>query len=91
MLKELKVQLDTSPVLYCDNRSAEALACNPKYHTRTNHIELDLYFIREHVAKKKLIIQNVPSSYQLADILTKPLSFDHFAYMRIKLNVFQRP
>ena len=85
------MQLDTSPILYCDNISAEAFASNPKYHTRTNHIELDLYFIREHVAKKELIIQHVPSSNQLADILTKPLSFDHFAYMKSKLNVSPRP
>ena len=91
MLKELKVQLDTSPVLYCDNKSAEALASNPKYHTRTKHIELDLHFIREHVAKKELTIQHVSISDQLADIFTKPLSLDHFAYMRSKLNVSPRP
>ncbi|KAH9782071.1 retrovirus-related pol polyprotein from transposon RE2 [Citrus sinensis] len=91
LLKELKVQLDTSPLLYCDNKSAEALASNPKYHTRTKHIELDLHFIREHVAKKEFTIQHVSSSDQLADIFTKPLSFDHFAYMRSKLNVSPRP
>ena len=62
LLKELKVQVDTSPLLYCDNKSAEALASNPKYHTRTKHIELDLHFIREHVAKKELTIQHVSSS-----------------------------
>ena len=45
LLRELKVQLDTSPLLYCDNKSAKALASNPKYHTRTKHIELDLHFI----------------------------------------------
>ncbi|KAH9778887.1 retrovirus-related pol polyprotein from transposon RE1 [Citrus sinensis] len=32
-----------------------------------------------------------PNSNQLADVLTKPLSFDHFAYMRTKLNVCPRP
>ena len=62
LLKELKVQVDTSPLLYCDNKSAEALASNLKYHTRTKHIELDLHFIREHVAKKELTIQHVSSS-----------------------------
>ncbi|KAK9207149.1 hypothetical protein WN943_017434 [Citrus x changshan-huyou] len=86
LLKELKVSLPKPPVLYCDNSSAEALASNPKYHSRTKHIELDLHFVREHIANKDLFIEHVSSSDQLADVLTKPLSFDHFAYMRTKLN-----
>ncbi|KAH9805863.1 retrovirus-related pol polyprotein from transposon RE1 [Citrus sinensis] len=91
LLKELKVSLPKPPVLYCDNSSAEALASNPKYHSRTKHIELDLHFVREHIANKDLFIEHVSSSDQLADVLTKPLSFDHFAYMRTKLNVCPRP
>ncbi|KAH9657500.1 retrovirus-related pol polyprotein from transposon RE2 [Citrus sinensis] len=88
---ELKVQLNNTPVLYCDNESAEALASNPKYHSRTKHIELDLHFVREHIVKKEFAVEHVSSSDQLADVLTKPLSFDHFAYMRAKLNVCPRP
>ncbi|KAH9648420.1 retrovirus-related pol polyprotein from transposon RE1 [Citrus sinensis] len=91
LLQELKVQLNNTPILYCDNKSAEALASNPKYHSRTKHIELDLHFVREHIAKKEFVVEHVSSSDQLADVLTKPLSFDHFAYMRAKLNVCPRP
>ncbi|KAK9217237.1 hypothetical protein WN943_005862 [Citrus x changshan-huyou] len=87
LLKELKVSLTKSPVLYCNNKSAEALASNPKYHSRTKHIELDLHFVREHIANKELRIEHVSSSDQLADVLTKPLGSDHFAYMRTKLNL----
>lgn len=90
MLQELRIQLDHSPVLYCDNQSAEALASNPKYHSRTKHIELDLHFIREHIAQKQLTVSHISSSEQVADILTKPLSFDQFAYLRTKLNVLPR-
>jgi len=85
------VSLPKSPVLYCDNKSAEALASNPKYHSRTKHIELDLHFVREHIANKELLSEHVSSSDQLADVLTKPLGSDHFAYMRTKLNVCSRP
>ena len=85
LLQELRIQPTQSPVLYCDNQSAEALTSNPKYHSRTKHIELDLHFIREHIAQKQLTISHVSSSEQLADILTKPLSFDQFAYLRTKL------
>ena len=91
LFKELKVSLLQSPVLYCDNKSAEALASNPKYHSKTKHIELDLHFIREHVSRKELQINHVPSCDQVADILTKPLAFDQFHYLRSKLNVLPRP
>ena len=91
LLKELKVSLLKLPVLYCDNKSAEALASNPKYHSHTKHIELDLHFVRDHIAKHELFIDHVLSFDQLADILTKPLAYDQFAYLRNKLNVLPRP
>ncbi|KAH9698429.1 hypothetical protein KPL71_024008 [Citrus sinensis] len=91
LFKELKVSLLQPPVLYCDNKSVEALANNPKYHSKTKHIELDLHFIREHVSKKELQISHVPSCDQVADILTKPLAFDQFHSLRSKLNVLPRP
>ncbi|KAH9786678.1 retrovirus-related pol polyprotein from transposon RE1 [Citrus sinensis] len=91
LLKELKLSLLKLPVLYCDNKSAEALASNPKYHSRTKHIELDLHFVRDHIAKHEFSIDHVPSFDQLADILTKPLAYDQFAYLRNKLNVSPKP
>ncbi|KAH9769651.1 retrovirus-related pol polyprotein from transposon RE1 [Citrus sinensis] len=91
LLQELKVPLLQTPVIYCDNKSAEALASNPKYHSRTKHIELDLHFIRDHIAQKELQISHVPSYDQVADIFTKPLAFDQFNYLRSKLNVLTRP
>ncbi|KAH9677458.1 retrovirus-related pol polyprotein from transposon RE1 [Citrus sinensis] len=91
LLKELKMSLQQTPVIHCDNKSAEALASNPKYHSTTKHIELDLHFIREHIAKKELQVSHVPSHEQVADILTKPLAYDQFNYLRSKLNVLSRP
>ena len=91
LFKELKVSLLQSPVLYCHNKSAEALASNPKYHSKTKHIELDLHSIREHVSRQELHINHVSSCDQVADILTKPLAFDQFHYLRSKLNVLPRP
>lgn len=91
LLQELHISLTNTPVLLCDNQSAEALANNPKFHSRTKHIELDLHLVREHVAQKQLFINHVSNSAQLADILTKPLSFDHFTSLCSKLNVLPRP
>lgn len=91
LLNEFKVSLLHIPVLKCDNKSAEALASNPKYHSKTKHIELDLHFIREHVARNEQQITHVSSYDQVVDILTKPLAFDQFNYLRSKLNVLPRP
>ena len=89
LLQELKVTLLQTPVIYCDNKSAEALASNPKYHSRTKHIELDLHFIRDHIAQNELQISHVPSYNQVADIFTKPLAFDQLS--KVQAQCASRP
>ena len=86
LLKELKVS-----IIHCDNKSAEALANNPKYHSGTKHIELDLHFIRDYIAQKELWINHVPSYDQVADTFTKLLVIDQLNYLKSKLNVLPRP
>ena len=45
LLSELKVS-QASPVILCDNTSTVALAHNPVHHSRTKHMELDLFFVQ---------------------------------------------
>ncbi|RVW21947.1 Retrovirus-related Pol polyprotein from transposon RE2 [Vitis vinifera] len=52
--------------------------CQSGLHSRSKHIELDLHFIREKVLRQELQICYVPSTDQLADILTKHLSISQF-------------
>lgn len=73
--------------MWCDNSSAVQLAANPVLHSRTKHIELDLYFVREQVAKGSICVNHVPSLYQRADVLTKSLSTNRFVKLRKELNV----
>ena len=63
------------PILYLDNESAIKLSHNPKYeyHKRTKHIKLKHLFVRECVSNGELLVKQVPSVRQLADMLTKPL------------------
>lgn len=91
LLQELKVSLDQVPTLHRDYKSAETLANNLKHHLHTTRIELGLHFVRELIALKQLLVDHVSSSDQLVDILTKPLSFDHFAYLPSKDNVLPKP
>ncbi|KAH9686754.1 Disease resistance protein [Citrus sinensis] len=75
LLTEIGITLSSIPIIWCDNQSAVALASNPKFHSRTKHIELDVHFIREKVAPQCLKVQYISSSEQNADILTKALSY----------------
>ncbi|KAH9761225.1 hypothetical protein KPL70_000416 [Citrus sinensis] len=90
LLQELQIKLSTTPMMWCDNQGAIALAYNPVYHAKTKHVELDIHFIRDKVAAKSIEVSYVPSDDQSADILTKALSFKQFDYLRHKLNAYPR-
>ena len=75
------------PVIYCDNQSAVAISHNPVLHSRTKHMELDIFFVREKVLNKSLVVSYIPAQLQVADILTKSLSKHLFYNFRSKLRV----
>ena len=91
LFSELKLQCTKKPVIWCDNLSATELAHNPIYHSRTKHIEIDMHYVRNKVLAGELNIQYIPSEEQVADIMTKPLSFVKFNYLRAKLKVLPCP
>ena len=74
-------------MLYCDNVGAVVVATNPVMHSCSKHFELDLHFIRDHVAKGHVRISHIPSYVQLVDIFTKVDSSSKFHLFRAKLNI----
>ena len=86
LLKELNVVVP-KPTVYCDNLSTVMLAHNPVLHTRTKHMELNLFFVREKVLGQQLQVVHIPSEDQPADILTKALSSSKFIHFRKKLQI----
>lgn len=66
--------MQQKPCLWCDNLGATYLSANPVFHARTKHIEIDFYFVRERVAKKKLEIPFISSKDQIVDGFTKALT-----------------
>lgn len=87
LCKELSISVNPTSLLWCDNKSAIALASNPVFHARTKHIEIDVHFVREKVLAKVLQVGHVPSADQIADIFTKPLGEARFLLLRNRLRL----
>ncbi|XP_071726893.1 uncharacterized mitochondrial protein AtMg00810-like [Rutidosis leptorrhynchoides] len=91
LLLELHHPIMKATIVYCDDVSTIFLSSNPIQHHRTKHIELDIHFVREKVARGQVRILHVPSRYQIADIFTKGLPRFLFDDFRSSLNVREPP
>jgi hypothetical protein len=78
-------------MVYCNNVSAIYLSGNPVQHQRTKHIEMDIHFVREKVARGQVRVLHVPSKHQIADIFTKGLPVILFQDFRDSLSVRPPP
>ena len=65
-----------------DNQGAVQLGQNPITSSNSKHMDVRHHFIRELVRQKGIKLVQVPSEFQHADILTKALAFDLFAFHR---------
>ncbi|PKU78290.1 Retrovirus-related Pol polyprotein from transposon TNT 1-94 [Dendrobium catenatum] len=91
ILTEFQVELPDSTKLYCDNVSALALANNPIFHARTKHIEIDFHFIRDCIRSNYISVHHISTMDQPADIFTKALGANRFAFLRDKLTICSAP
>nr|GEX11517.1 hypothetical protein [Tanacetum cinerariifolium] len=73
--------------IYCDSKSAMAISCNSVQHSRTKHIAVRYYFIKEHVEKGMIKLYFVKTDYPLADLFTKALPTDRFSYLVCRLGM----
>ncbi|XP_071712478.1 uncharacterized mitochondrial protein AtMg00810-like [Rutidosis leptorrhynchoides] len=87
ILLELRCPLSKATIVFCDNVSAIFLSRNPVQHQRTKHIEMDIHFVREKVARGQIRVLHIPTRFQLADIFTKGLPRVLFEEFRTSLNV----
>ncbi|WVZ70143.1 hypothetical protein U9M48_018835 [Paspalum notatum var. saurae] len=76
--KQASVALSTTEAEY-----VAAATKNPVLHSRTKHIDVRFYFLRDHYEKRDIDLIHVVSANQLADIFTKPLEFDAFTRLRV--------
>ncbi|GKE36561.1 ribonuclease H-like domain-containing protein [Tanacetum coccineum] len=90
LLRELHTPLFTTTLVYCDNVSVVYMSANPVQHQRTKHIEIDIHFVCDFVAKGEVRV-HVPLHFQYADIFTKGLPAALFFEFRSSLNVRRTP
>ncbi|XP_071695864.1 uncharacterized protein [Rutidosis leptorrhynchoides] len=87
VLLELRCPISKATIVFCDNVSAIFLSGNPVQHQRTKHIEMDIHFVREKVARGQVRVLHIPTRFQIADIFTKGLPRVLFEEFRTSLNV----
>lgn len=73
LLGELGVASAQTPVLYGDNQSTQELSKNGIKSERTKHIDIKYHFVTDEVSSGNVLLRWVPTTQQLADILTKAL------------------
>lgn len=92
LLEELKTTSPLPMKVFCDNKAAIAIAHNPVLHDRTKHVEVNKHFIKEKLENGLIIMPYIPTSEQVADILTKGLPKKQFDRLVSKLamnDIFQ--
>lgn len=87
ILNDMGDQQKEPTVIYCDNKSAIAIAKNPVHHNRTKHIAIKYHFIREAGETKEIRLEYCQTEDQIADIFTKALPRPKFEQLRSMLGV----
>ncbi|XP_021730418.1 uncharacterized protein LOC110697344 [Chenopodium quinoa] len=64
LLLKLHCPIKKANLVYCDNVSAIYLSGNPVQHQRTKHIEMDILFVCEKVARGEIRVLHVPHRHQ---------------------------
>ncbi|KAL0552943.1 hypothetical protein IC582_012078 [Cucumis melo] len=87
VLSDLHQECETPLKLFCDNKAAISIANNPVQHDKTKHVEIDRHFTKERLDSGSICIPYIPSSQQIADVLTKGLLRPHFDLCVSKLGL----
>ncbi|XP_074282806.1 phenylcoumaran benzylic ether reductase POP1-like [Silene latifolia] len=87
ILQDLGYKQEGATKVMVDNKSAIAIAKNPVCFSKTKHMKVRFYALRDAEQEKEVELIHCPSEFQLADILTKALPTARFEFLRSKLGV----
>ena len=86
-LDEVKIEHSLPGLIKGDNRGAIALTKNTRDHGKVKHIDIRHHYIRELIKSGTIILEQVSSADNLADLFTKPLPRDHHQQLLTALNI----
>lgn len=81
---DIHISFSQPASLYCDGKSALHIAV---FHERTKHIDIDCLLVREHIQRGFIKTENIGSTHQVANLLTKPLGVDQFQLLLGKMSI----
>ena len=82
LLKGMNEEITEPMVIYCDNTSAISLSKNPVMHSKTKHIPIKYYFLREQVVEQNIKLESIPRS--------RFLIFSQNLFLEKHLNIFNK-
>lgn len=88
LLRELELEAAGPPLILGDNQSAQALTTNDIKSERTKHVDIKYHFVHDEVNRGRIELKWIPTTEQLADILTKALPGPAHKTLRDQLLVY---
>ncbi|GJZ61178.1 hypothetical protein Tco_0617315 [Tanacetum coccineum] len=85
LLSDLDLTQEVPTAIFCDNKSAIAIAENPVQHGRTKHINVKYHAIREAEKNEEVKLKYCTSETQLADMLTKSITGKKLNYFKAQI------
>ena len=64
--------------IYCDNNAAIQIVKNPVYFSKTKHIAIKEHFIRDSYNQGLILMEQIHTNDNVADLFTKPVDRARF-------------